>query len=56
MLYRVAIAVHCALCAPDLIPNFAYATNADYGQGADIHPPYKQVCPSEPAGAAGHCS
>ena len=43
---------HGALCAPDLIPNFAYATNADYGQGADIHPPYKQVR----AGAVGHYS
>ncbi len=45
-----------ARCAPDLLPNFAYATNADYGQGADIHPPYKQVGLSEPAGAAGHYS
>ena len=22
------------------IPNFAYATNADYGAGGNIHPPY----------------
>merc|ERR1711908_142100 len=30
------------LATGDLIPSFAYATNADYGAGANIHPPYKQ--------------
>merc|ERR1712217_570730 len=32
------------LATEKLIPNtnFAYATNADYGAGANIHPPYKQ--------------
>jgi sialate O-acetylesterase len=30
------------LATGELIPNFAYATNADYGAGGNIHPPYKQ--------------
>lgn len=32
------------LATEDLIPNsnFAYATNADFGAGGNIHPPYKQ--------------
>merc|ERR1712217_967819 len=32
------------LATEKLIPNtnFAYATNADYGAGGNIHPPYKQ--------------
>jgi sialate O-acetylesterase len=30
------------LASGDLIPNFAYATNADHGAGGNIHPPYKQ--------------
>jgi len=36
----------------DLIPNFAYATNADYGAGCNIHPPYKQHCGARLANAA----
>jgi sialate O-acetylesterase len=36
----------------DEIPNFAYATNADYGAGRNIHPPYKQHCGQRLANAA----
>ena len=34
------------------IPNFAYATNADFGAGGNIHPPYKQHCGQRLANAA----
>merc|ERR1719453_573550 len=40
------------LVSGDLIPNFAYATNADYGAGANIHPPYKQYPGARLANAA----
>jgi sialate O-acetylesterase len=36
----------------DEIPNFAYATNADYGAGSNIHPPFKQHCGQRLANAA----
>ena len=34
------------------LENFAYATNADYGAGGSIHPPYKQHCGERLANAA----
>jgi hypothetical protein len=34
------------------LKNFAYATNADYGAGGNIHPPYKQHCGQRLANAA----
>lgn len=40
------------LATGDLIPNFAYATNADYGAGGNIHPPYKQYPGARLANAA----
>eukprot|EP00746_Dinoflagellata_sp_MGD_P167752 gnl/MRDRNA2_/MRDRNA2_98627_c0_seq1.p1 gnl/MRDRNA2_/MRDRNA2_98627_c0~~gnl/MRDRNA2_/MRDRNA2_98627_c0_seq1.p1 ORF type:complete len:540 (+),score=86.72 gnl/MRDRNA2_/MRDRNA2_98627_c0_seq1:89-1708(+) len=40
------------LASGDLIPNFAYATNADYGAGGNIHPPYKQYPGARLANAA----
>ena len=36
----------------NLIPNFAYATNADYGAGGNIHPPFKQYPGARLANAA----
>jgi len=40
------------LATGDLIPNFAYATNADHGAGGNIHPPYKQYPGARLANAA----
>eukprot|EP00418_Pyrodinium_bahamense_P085379 CAMPEP_0179051066 /NCGR_PEP_ID=MMETSP0796-20121207/21055_1 /TAXON_ID=73915 /ORGANISM="Pyrodinium bahamense, Strain pbaha01" /LENGTH=532 /DNA_ID=CAMNT_0020747599 /DNA_START=60 /DNA_END=1658 /DNA_ORIENTATION=- len=40
------------LVSGDLIPNFAYATNADYGAGDNIHPPFKQYPGARLANAA----
>merc|ERR1719272_2046249 len=40
------------LATGDQIPNFAYATNADYGAGGNIHPPYKQYPGARLANAA----
>merc|ERR1712166_1428360 len=40
------------IASGDLIPNFAYATNADYGAGGNIHPPYKQHAGARLANAA----
>lgn len=40
------------LATEQLVDNFAYATNADFGAGAIIHPPYKQHCGARLANAA----
>jgi hypothetical protein len=40
------------LASGDLIPNFAYATNADYGAGGNIHPTCKQYPGARLANAA----
>jgi len=40
------------LATGDLVPSFAYATNADYGAGGNIHPPYKHYPGARLANAA----
>merc|ERR1712166_90588 len=40
------------LASGQLVPGFAYATNADYGAGGNIHPPYKQHAGARLANAA----
>lgn len=40
------------LASGDDLANFAYATNADYGAGGNIHPPYKQYPGARLANAA----
>jgi sialate O-acetylesterase len=40
------------LASGDHLPKFAYATNADYGAGSNIHPPYKQYPGARLANAA----